>query len=216
LRRVTDDRVDRARRLYEEAMFDGRHEAVAEAHRLLDGLEADLCLARGRVRHAEFLQRREENPRTLADFQRAAELYAALGDVRGEAEALFWLGTFHQVVRDDTETALPLLRRSYELASQVGDKLTLSYAVRHLGFADLAAGRLDDARTKLEESVALRREIGFAAGEAAGLLALAQLEQAAGRLSEAQARLDEAEQVATACGAHGVLAWIREARAGLG
>lgn len=212
---MVDERIDRARRLYEEAVFDGRAEAVTEAHRLLDGLEADLRLARGRVRHAEFLLSRQEDSRTLADFQRAADLYAAVGDARGEAEALFWLGTVHQVVRDDTETALPLLQRSYELASRVGDKLTLSYAVRHLGFADLAAGRLDDARAKLEESVALRREIGFAAGEAAGLLALAQLEQAAGRRSEALARLDEAEQVASACGAHGVLAWIREARAEL-
>lgn len=212
---MIEDRLDRARALYDEAVFHGRDSAVADAYRLLDGVEADLCLARGRLRHAEFLRSRAQDPRELAEFQRAAELYRTLGDARGEAEALFWIGTYHQVVRGDTETALPWLERSYALASQVGDKQTRSYAVRHLGFADLSAGRFDDARAKLEESVALRRDIGFAPGEAAGLLALAQLEHAANRHDEALARLDEAEQVARACGAEGVLAWIREARAEL-
>jgi hypothetical protein len=41
------------------------------------------------------------------------------------------------------------------------DKLTLSYVVRHLDFAEMAAGRLDGARELLEESVRLRREIGL-------------------------------------------------------
>jgi ATP/maltotriose-dependent transcriptional regulator MalT len=91
----------------------------------------------------------------------------------------------------------------------------MSYAVRHLGFFDLHAGRLDDARAKLEESVAVRREIGFAPGVAAGVLALAELEGASGRLAEALARLDEAEQLARACGALGILGRIHEARAEL-
>ena len=30
-------------------------------------------------------------------FERAAEQYHRLGDVAGEAESLFWIGTFHQV-----------------------------------------------------------------------------------------------------------------------
>lgn len=212
---MIEDRLDRARTLYEEAVFNGLEEAVADAHRLLDGVEADLSLARGRVRHAEFLKHREEDPRELAEFQRAVELYVSVGDARGEAEALFWLATFHQVVRGDTETALPMLDRSYALASGVGDKLTMSYAIRHLGFAQVTAGRLDDARMKLEQSVALRREIGFAAGEAAGIVALAQLEHEAGRRDEALIRLDEAEQIALACGANGILTWIHEARAEL-
>lgn len=212
---MTDDRLDRARALYEDAVFNGLAEAVPEAHRLLDAVEADLCLARGRVRHAEFLRHRKEDPRELAEFERAVELYGLLGDPRGEAEALFCLATFHQVVRGDAEAALPLLDRSYALASRIEDKLTMSYAVRHLGFCDMDAGRLDEARTKFEESVALRRDIGFAAGEAAGLLALAQLEHAAGRREDALARLDESERLATACGANGILAWISEVRAEL-
>jgi hypothetical protein len=183
-------------------------DAPARAHRLLDAVEANLCLARGRIRHAEFLARRQEDARELAEFERAAELYADLGDERGEAEALFWVGIVHQVVRGgDDATALPFFERSYALAQRIGDKLTMSYAVRHLGFVAMNADRLDDARVKLEESVSLRHEIGFAAGEAAGLLALSQLERSAGRDDEARALLAEAEELARGCGAHGILAW---------
>jgi hypothetical protein len=77
------------------------------------------------------------------------------------------------VVRDDGDAALPMLERARDLAVAAGDKLTLSYAVRHLGFADMAAGRLDAARELLEESVRLRRELGFMSGVAAGVLTLA-------------------------------------------
>jgi len=62
--------------------------------------------ARGRVIHARFLQQRDEDPDGAAEdpgeltsFERAAQLYRALGDKRGEAESLFWVGCFHQVVR---------------------------------------------------------------------------------------------------------------------
>jgi hypothetical protein len=79
----------------------------------LDAVEADLILARGRIRHAEFLVQRQEDTRELAEFERAAELYADLGDERGEAEALFWVGIVHQVVRGDGATALPFFERSY-------------------------------------------------------------------------------------------------------
>jgi hypothetical protein len=55
-------------------------------------------------------------------FERAAKLYRELGDVRGEGESLFWVGCFHQVVRQDDDAAVPILEQSYELGSQVGDK----------------------------------------------------------------------------------------------
>jgi hypothetical protein len=59
------------------------------------------------------------------------------------------------------------------LAAQVGDKLTMSYAVRHLGIAEYVADRLDRARERLAESVRLRRELGFLPGVAANLVGLA-------------------------------------------
>ena len=53
----------------------------------------------------------EEDLGELPRFERAARLYRALGDARGEAEALFWVGCFHQVVQRDNATALPVLER---------------------------------------------------------------------------------------------------------
>src|SRR5919206_249365 len=88
-------------------------------------------------------------------FERAMQLYRGLADVRGEGESLFWVGCFHQVVRGDDGAAVPALERAYELATEAGDPLTQSYALRHLGIAEHAAGRLETARDRLEESVRL-------------------------------------------------------------
>jgi tetratricopeptide (TPR) repeat protein len=207
-----DDRLDRAKHLYERAVFTGDQSALPVAEKDLDGVEADLALARGRILHARFLAEQREDPEELALFERAAALYRKLGDVRGEAESCFWIGTFHQVVRGDGGTALPALERSYELATQAGDKLTLSYAVRHLGFAAMADKHVDLARERLEESVRLRQELGFAPGVAAGLLALAELSAETGDHQRAQALLDQADVVAEASGADGIRRWIKEAQ----
>jgi hypothetical protein len=99
-----DERVRQAGLLYEQAVFTGDAGRLAEADRELDAAEADLAVARGRVMHTRFLLRRDqdsaaaqEDPGELALFERAAGLYRALGDIRGEAEALFWVGCLHQV-----------------------------------------------------------------------------------------------------------------------
>lgn len=210
-----DERIERARRLYERAVFGGDAGALAIADRELDAVEADLTLARGRVVHARFLEQRDEDPHELALFERAAELYRTLGDVRGEGESLFWVGTFHQVVRDDDAAAVPSFEQSLALATRAGDKLTMSYALRHLGFAEHRAGRLDSARERLEESVRLRREVGFLPGVAANLVGLAYVAVEQDRRDDAGALLDEAAAIAEASGAQGIMRMIDEARASL-
>ncbi|HUR06308.1 MAG TPA: hypothetical protein VM347_27425 [Nonomuraea sp.] len=220
-----DERVERARLLYERAVFDGDATALDTADRELDAAEADLApadlvpadlaLARGRIAHGRFLAGEKEDPAELALFERAARLYRALGDVRGEGESLFWIGVFHQVVRQDNGTAVPVLERSRELAAQTGDKLTMSYVLRHLGIAEHIAGRLGPARERLEESVHLRRELGFLPGVAANLIGLAYITAAEGRRDEALKVLDEAAELAEATGAHGILRSVKEAREAL-
>lgn len=208
-----DDRLIRAQEWYERAVFGGEDDAVAHGFSELDSVEADLALARGRLVHARFLNDRAEYPPDL--FERAVALYAKAGETRGEAEALFWLGTYHQVVHGDHDTALPHLERARDLALAVDDKLTLSYVVRHLGFAELEKGNPDAGRELLEQSVALRREVGFPAGVAAGLLSLAYVAHQSGDQAAVQALLDEATATAEAAGAHGVAKWIVNARADL-
>jgi tetratricopeptide (TPR) repeat protein len=211
-----DDRIELATQWYEDAVFGGDADALPRADQVLDAVEADLLLARGKVAHARFLADHKENPDELRLFERSVSLYRALGDGRGEGEALFWIGCYHQVVRDDTDSAVPNLERSRELARRNDDRLTLSYAVRHLGFAELAAERTDAAKELFEESVRLREEIGFTRGVAAGKLALAELATETGERDEAIRLLDEAEALAASSEAAGLTRWIEASRAALG
>jgi hypothetical protein len=99
-------------------------------------------------------------------------LYRALGDVRHEAGALFWIGCFHHVVRHDNTAAVPVLEQSLELASQAGDKAVMSEALQHL-----------------EESTRLRRETGQRAGAAANMVGLAYIAAAQHHSDDALALL---------------------------
>src|SRR5688572_15922491 len=99
-----EDRIERAKALDEQAVFSGDASVLIDAERELDAVEADVALARGRILHARFLNERArassspvEDAAELPLFERAIELYRALGDARGEAEALFWIGCLHQV-----------------------------------------------------------------------------------------------------------------------
>lgn len=217
-----DERLERAQLLYERAVFAGDAGALAQAGRELDAVEADLALGRGRVLHARFLQERDEDPdQASADpdelplFERAGQLFRALGDTRGEAESMFWVGCFYQIAGRDNDAAVPALDQSLELASRVGDKFTMSEALRHLGIASHAAGRLDDARERLEESTRLRREIGLLPGVAANLIGLAYIAAGQDRRGDALALLDEAGAIAEATGAHRILRSVGEARVAL-
>ncbi len=217
-----DERIERSRLLYEQALFESDGGALTAAERELDGVEADLALARGRVIHGRFLTQRAkdpelamEDPHELALFERAAALYRERGDERGEAESLFWVGCCHQVVRHDNETAVPVLWRSLELATEADDPVTMSEALRHLGIAEHAAGRLEAARLHLEESTRLRREIGAWPGVASNLVGLIYIAAGQDRREDGLALAEEARAIAEANGAPGLLRQIDEARAQL-
>ena len=183
---------------------------------------ADLAVARGRLMHTRFLLGRDEDPAAaeadpgeLPLFERAAQLYRALGEVHGEAEALFWVGCFHQVVGHDNATAVPVLEQSLRLASQAGDKAAMSEALRHLGIASHRSGDLETARRQLEESTRLRRETGHLPAAAANMIGLAYIATAQGRSDDALALLDEAAAIARASHAPRILQQASEARAEL-
>jgi tetratricopeptide (TPR) repeat protein len=217
-----DGRVTQAGLVYERAVFTGDAGSLAEADRKLDAADADLAVARGRLMHMRFLLRRdqdpapaEEGPSELPLFERAVQLYRALGDIGGEAVALFWVGCFHQVIGHDNATAVPLLEQSLNLATQAGDKAVMAEALRHLGIAAHHAGRLEAARQRLEESTRLRREIGLLPGAAANMIGLAYVAGAQERYDDVLTLRDEAGAIAETCHAHRILAHVNEARAEL-
>nr|WTA65290.1 tetratricopeptide repeat protein [Micromonospora sp. NBC_00855] len=215
----TDDRIVRAREIYERAVFGGDTSGLIDAEQGLHAVEADAALARGMILHARFQgatadggSSPTEDPSELLLFERALELYRALGDPRGEAEALFWIGCLHQFIRRDDETAVPYLERSCRLAAETGDTSTRSEALRHLGIAAHAAGRLDEARERLEESTRLRREVGALPGVASNMIGLAYIAAAQDRRADALAILDEADTIARTHGAHAIERHIEQAR----
>jgi tetratricopeptide (TPR) repeat protein len=217
-----DVRIEKAGQLYDRAVFSGDASGLADTDRELDAAEAELALARGKLAHLRFLLQRDEDPdgaledpRELALFERAAQLYRDLGDVRGEGEALFWVGCCQQVVRRDNAAAVPVLDRSLALATEAGDRLVMSEVLRHLGIEAHFGGRPDEARRHLEDSSRLRRELGLLAGVASNETGLAYLAAGQGRRADAAAALAEAAALATATGALRVLASAREARAEL-
>lgn len=209
---MEEARVERARRIYERSVFQGKQDGIPAAMRDLEGLEADLTLAKGQLLHAKFLDDRFADERELEWFERAVGLYEHVGDERGLAESLFWVGTFYQVVRQDHHTALAFLERSRELATKVGDTPTLSYALRHVCFVARSDGQLDLARDLLTEALRLRRELGFGPGVAANLVGLAYLAAEQGHSADAIPLLDEAANVAESCGAKKILSSVNEAR----
>jgi tetratricopeptide (TPR) repeat protein len=213
--RNVDSRLADLRSLYDRATFSGDGGAIAHSEEVLSSLEADLSMARGRLAHAQFLagsERAEADRDELAQFERAAELYGSVADERGLADALLWIGIAHQVVGGNPEAASEPLHRSYELARNADDLLTLSYAARHLGFLYAARGERPRARELLDESLAIRRRLDFQPGIAAALLAVAEFAAEDGDRQSATSLLDEAERVAHGCEAAGVLRWISVAR----
>jgi tetratricopeptide (TPR) repeat protein len=210
------DPLERADLLNEQALFTGSPEARRRAAEELDRAEALLALGRGRILHARFLaERGDEDPRELEEFEHALELARRLGDRGVEAQALFWVGLAHQVVRGDQAAALPAFECSYTLARELGDTITMSYAVRHLAFADDDAGRHGQAWARFEESVELRRAEGFLPGVAAGLLTLGEVAAEQGRPDEARRLLKEARTVAEQVGAEPFLRRIEAALAAM-
>lgn len=211
----TDGPLARADLLNEWALFAGDEDARRRAGDELARAEALLALGRGRMVHAEFLTARKEDPRELELFERALELARSLGDRGLEAQALFWVGLVHQVVRGDSPASVRFFQDSYDFAQELGDTLTMSYAARHLGFAELDAGRPEDAWARFEESVALRRADGFLPGVAAGLLTLGEVAAEAGRYEQARELLLEARTLAERVGAEPFLRRIEGALAEL-
>jgi uncharacterized protein len=208
-------RVHTAREAYERGMFYGERGRAAAALADLDGLAtAEAELERGKLLHVAAIADGRLQPGEREAFGAALAGFRERGSAADEAEALFWLGLCDQWDGDDA-AAEPLLRASYDLAAASGDRLTHSYAARHLGFVAAARGETDEARSLLQESLRLRQELGFDAGVAAAQLALAELEREQGRSEVADTLLDEADRLAEAIGAVAVSGWIAGARAQL-
>jgi hypothetical protein len=88
-----DERIQRAKELYERAVFGGDSSGLATAERELNAVEADLALARGRILHARFL-----DERTIAAAQnRRDDALALLDEAATNAKASDAVAILRQV-----------------------------------------------------------------------------------------------------------------------
>jgi hypothetical protein len=175
-----------------------------------DTLRGDVWDAKGWSLHAAFLAggRIAEPPDELPFFERGLALRRTAGDLRGVAESLFHVGLVYGVVRQDDLQAFPYFEEAHRLAREVGDPIMESYAIRHIGFAHLAAGDRRAARAAFAESLRLREEAGFVPGVAMALVACAATAQEDGDRAGTIASLERARAIFVGLEIPRQVAWI--------
>lgn len=210
-----------ARILTEQAGFggfdtlDARGALLDTALRLAEQTDAPALLgavwdARGMSLHQAFLDsdRSAEPPEELSSFERGLQYFQQAQDQGGIALASFHLGLVYGVVRRDHAQARPYFEQSYALAQAVQDRVTASYAIRHIGFAQHDAGEVAAARVSLHESLVLREQAGFVPGVAMALVMLAYADTELGQRDAAVQHLLRAQAIFRQLGAERKVDWV--------
>lgn len=152
--------------------------------------------------------RTKEPENELAFFQRGLELRKKGGTTAQVAESLFHVGIVYDVIRKDYEQALQYHQAAYDLACEADDKVTASYAIRHIGFAHAAAKDWEAAKRALTESLQLREAAGFTPGIAFAVAALAHLDMIQGDKKSALSQLNHSRVILESLGATSRVAWV--------
>ena len=92
----------------------------------------------------------------------------ALGDVLGEANVYWGIGTQHFFARDDA-LAAPAFESALALYRKLGDRTQEAWSLHMLGTARLRLGEIDVARPELAEGLRLFMLAGDVAGVTLGL-----------------------------------------------
>lgn len=116
----------------------------------------------------------------------AWELFAELGDVRGQANALQGLAQI-DFYEQRYEQAQALYTQSLDLHRQVGNERGIASVYHHLGNLQMRLDNPEQARYYLEQSIAHWRQQGERLSAAQTLGALAQLDYTQDRLDDALA-----------------------------
>jgi tetratricopeptide (TPR) repeat protein len=212
-----------ARVLSDEALFSGidnqekRQEALNNVQSLAEASEnkalvASIYDAIGLSQHVDFLNsdRSKEPEDELDFFERGLRLRKEHGTPGQVAESTFHVGLVYDVIRKQYDKALPYHKEAYKIATDEKDKLTASYAIRHIGFARYNADNVESAKQAFTESLELREAIGFAPGIAFSLVTLAQVDVEEGDKPSALARLKKARKLLSELDASSRVTWLDE------
>lgn len=144
--------------------------------------------ARAVTQLGDLLTKEGENDRAVDVLARAVALWRAVGDQRGEAEALRLRG-FADLFRERQAPAEQAFAEALALSRQVGDRRGEAWAMQNLAWISFERGNTIEADRRLHEAATVFAEIGDhgGIGWALGLLGWVRLQQG---------RFEEAEQLA--------------------
>jgi serine/threonine-protein kinase PknK len=123
-------------------------------------------------------------PGGIAMIESARRIQIRLGDFEGGGIALSFLASM-TFAKGELEEALDLYREAETSFSVIGDKPELGRVQCEMGYAALAASRLDDARRMFQRALHTYEEVGSPRGSGQALLGLAATEAAAGNSAKA-------------------------------
>jgi phytoene dehydrogenase-like protein len=106
---------------------------------------------------------------------RAVRLAEEAPDAAHAASAMFFSGLIADNLRGDAQEGRAAFAKAADMASEAGDDLTESEALRHLGYHTSVAGDTELARQQWERSLRLRQRAGCVPYVLAQLLLLAGL-----------------------------------------
>lgn len=112
--------------------------------------------------------------------------------ISAERNDAFYAGIAHNILgqiataADDLPTAQRHHEHSIEMATQTGNQLTMAFALTFLGKIALQQEAIEDARSLLLQSLAIREQLGFRRGIAANYFLLGQVETLAQETVAAQ------------------------------
>ena len=124
-------------------------------------------------------------------FEEALSLYEALGDLSGQAIALFHIGLTYQQDGKNAESR-PYFLRSASAAERADDPATLSFPVRHLGYLFAAEGNLDEALRYQRRCLFLRIRGGLTLNVPYAYIAVGEAEFAKGEFVRARVYYNDA------------------------
>lgn len=119
------------------------------------------------------------------NFEKAAEICKAGGDLEGEASALHSLASIDMEQKND-QAALQKLDLVLEIQERLGDKSGEAMTLNDMATLDLRRGDYDSARQRLIRSQELLKMTGDRQGEAAALFNLASLDMEKGEFDLAR------------------------------
>jgi len=130
----------------------------------------------------------------IAEYERARDAAALLGDVEGEADAFDEIGFVHATLSQNTE-ALSAFEAAYELHIQAGSLRDAGYSKSQIGQSLWRLNRSDEAIEAHLTAISHREEAGFTSGQAYSWLKLGTLYNDSGDANKAIEAFDRASML---------------------